>query len=63
MGNYIGKEPVNGFFTRQSLTTDGSTVTFTLNFTIASTTSILVLAGGVCIRGWGGCERDRSTTT
>ena len=44
---YIGKEPVNGFFTRQSLTTDGSTVTFTLNFTIASTTSILVLAGGV----------------
>ena len=47
MGNYIGKEPVNGFFTRQSLTTDGSTVTFTLNFTIASTTSILVLAGGV----------------
>ena len=47
MGNYIGKEPVNGFFTRQSLTTDGSTVTFTLNFTVASTTSILVLAGGV----------------
>ena len=44
---YIGKEPVNGFFTRQSLTTDGSTVTFTLNFTVASTTSILVLAGGV----------------
>ena len=44
---YIGKEPVNGFFTRQSLSTDGSTTAFTLDFTIATTTSILVLSGGV----------------
>ena len=44
---YIGKEPVNGFHTRQSLTTNGSTTTFTLDFTIASSTSIIVLVGGV----------------
>ena len=44
---YIGKNPVNGFFQRQSLSTDGSTTTFTLDTTIASTTSIIVLVGGV----------------
>ena len=44
---YIGKAPVNGFFTRQSLTTDGSTTSFTLDFTIASATSVIVSVGGV----------------
>ena len=28
---YIGAKPVNGFFEKQDLTTDGSTTTFTLN--------------------------------
>ncbi len=44
---YIGKAPVNGFHKKQSLTTDGSTVTFSLDFTIASEESIIVVVGGV----------------
>jgi len=44
---YIGKEPVNGFHKKQSLTTDGSTVTFTLDFTVASEESIIVIVGNV----------------
>ncbi len=44
---YIGKAPVNGFHKKQSLTTDGSTVTFTLDFTVASEESIIVVVGGV----------------
>ena len=44
---YIGKSPVNGFFSKQVLTTDGSTTAFALDFTIASSTSILVFVGGV----------------
>ena len=44
---YIGKAPVNGLFAIQSITTDGSTTTFALDFTIGSTTAILVLVGGV----------------
>jgi len=44
---YIGKEPVNGFHKKQSLTTDGSTVTFTLDFTVASEESIIVVVGNV----------------
>ena len=44
---YIGKEPVNGFHKKQSLTTDGSTVTFSLDFTVASEESIIVVVGGV----------------
>ena len=44
---YIGKTPVNGFHEKQSLTTDGSTVTFTLDFTVASEESIIVVVGGV----------------
>ena len=44
---YIGKSPVNGFFAKQDLTTDGSTTTFTLDFTISSTSSIIVSVGGV----------------
>jgi len=44
---YIGKPPVNGFHSKQSLTTDGSTTTFTLDYTIADETSIIVSVGGV----------------
>ena len=44
---YIGKAPVNGFHKKQSLTTDGSTTTFTLDFTVASEESIIVVVGGV----------------
>ena len=44
---YIGKEPVNGFHKKQSLTTDGSTTTFTLDFTVASEESIIVVVGNV----------------
>ena len=44
---YIGAKPVNGFFAKQDITTDGSTTTFTLDFTIADETSIIVSVGGV----------------
>ena len=44
---YIGKPPVNGFHSKQTLTTDGSTVTFTLDFAVADETSIIVSVGGV----------------
>jgi cytoskeletal protein CcmA (bactofilin family) len=44
---YIGAKPVNGFFEKQDLTTDGSTTTFTLNTAVGSSSSILVSVGGV----------------
>ena len=44
---YLGREPNNGFYEKQSLTCDGSTTTFTLNFTVSSTSSILVQVDGV----------------
>ena len=44
---YIGAKPVNGFFAKQDLTTDGSTTTFALDFTVSSTSSIIVSVGGV----------------
>jgi len=44
---YLGREPTYGAFERQSLTADGSTVTFTLDYTVASTSSILVSVAGV----------------
>ena len=44
---YIGTSPVNGFFAKQDITTDGSTTTFALDFTVSSTTSIIVSVGGV----------------
>ena len=37
---YIGAKPVNGFFAKQDISTDGSTTTFALDFTISSTSSI-----------------------
>ena len=44
---YIGQAPITGTFKKQSLTTDGSTTSFDLDFTVASTTSIIVSVGGV----------------
>ena len=44
---YIGKAPINGFHAKQQLTGDGSTVTFTLDQTVATETSIIVSVGGV----------------
>ena len=44
---YIGHAPITGIFKKQSLTTDGSTTSFDLDFTVASTTSIIVSVGGV----------------
>ena len=44
---YLGREPAYGAFERQSLTANGSTTTFTLDYTIASTSSILVSVAGV----------------
>jgi len=44
---YIGQAPITGIFKKQSLSTDGSTTSFDLDFTVASTTSIIVSVGGV----------------
>ena len=44
---YIGKAPLNGFHSKQSLTGDGSTVTFTLDQTVATETALIVSVGGV----------------
>ena len=44
---YLGREPAYGSFEKQSLTADGSTTTFTLNFTVGSTASIMVSVAGV----------------
>jgi len=44
---YLGRDPEFGAFERQSLTADGSTTTFTLNYTVGSSSSILVSVAGV----------------
>lgn len=44
---YIGREPAYGSFEKQDVTGDGSTTTFTLDFTVGSTASVLVSQGGV----------------
>ena len=44
---YIGQAPINGFHAKQQLTGDGSTVTFTLDQTVATETGIIVSVGGV----------------
>ena len=44
---YLRKAPVNGFHAKQTLTGDGSTVTFSLDQTVANETSIIVSVGGV----------------
>ena len=44
---YIGREPAYGSFEKQALTADSSTTTFDLNFTVGSSSSILVSVAGV----------------
>ena len=44
---YIGKNPDYGTFEKQTLTADGSTTTFSLNYTVGSSSSILVSVSGV----------------
>lgn len=44
---YIGSEPLYGKFERQSITPDGSTTTFSLNYTIGTAATILVNVSGV----------------
>jgi hypothetical protein len=43
---YIGREPAYGAFSKQTITADSSTTTFTLNFVVGSTASILVVING-----------------
>ena len=44
---YIGRDPQYGAFEKQSLTGDGSTVTFNLDYTVGSASSLLVSVAGV----------------
>ncbi len=44
---YIGRQPAYGSFEKQSLTADGSTTTFSLNYTVGSSSSIMVSVAGV----------------
>jgi len=44
---YLGKSPEYGAFEKQNLTPDSSTTTFTLNYTVGSSSSILVSLSGV----------------
>jgi len=44
---YIGRQPSYGAFEKQSMTADSSTTTFSLNYTIGTSSSILVSVAGV----------------
>ena len=44
---YIGRSPQYGSFEKQSLTGDGSTVTFSLDYTVGSSSSVLISVAGV----------------
>jgi len=44
---YIGRQPSYGAFEKQDLTPDGSTTTFSLTYTVGSSSSILVSVAGV----------------
>jgi len=44
---YIGRAPITGQFEKQQLTADSSTTTFALNWSVGSTSAILVSVGGV----------------
>ena len=44
---YIGRQPSYGAFEKQSLTADSSTITFSLNYTVGSTSSLMVSVAGV----------------
>ena len=44
---YIGREPTYGAFEKQALTADSSTTTFNLDYTVGSSSSLLVSVAGV----------------
>ena len=44
---YIGRKPEYGAFEKQTITADSSTTTFSLNYTVGSSSSILVSVAGV----------------
>jgi len=44
---YIGRSPIHGALERQSLTADGSTTTFTLDYVVGSSASLVVSVAGV----------------
>ena len=44
---YIGRPPVTGGFERQTLTANGSTTSFALDYTVSADAAILVSVGGV----------------
>jgi len=44
---YLGLQPLYGAYEKQSLTADSATTTFTLNYTVGSSSSILVSVAGV----------------
>ena len=44
---YLGRSPQYGSFEKQSLTGDGSTVTFSLDYTVGSSSSVLISVAGV----------------
>ena len=44
---YIARSPAYGAFEKQTLVADGSTTTFALNFTVGSSSSVLVSVAGV----------------
>jgi hypothetical protein len=44
---YIGRQPSYGAFEKQDITPDGSTTTFSLTYTVGSSSSILVSVAGV----------------
>lgn len=44
---YIGRQPQYGAFEKQGLTADGSTTTFSLNYVVGSSSSLLVSVAGV----------------
>ena len=44
---YIGREPAYGAFEKQTLTADSSTTTFTLDYVVGSSSSILVSVAGI----------------
>ena len=44
---YIGKPPASGAYEKQTITADSSTTTFSLDFTIGSSSSLIVSIAGV----------------
>ena len=47
MSSYIGKDPAYGVFGKQAETGDGATVAYTLSYTTADATQLIVSVGGV----------------